>query len=196
MKKFFTVFCLLALLATLFSCHGVPALASTKNTPKLTETKAKKTKKVKSGRKTESVDVLKYVKKGVFDYEAYSKAIKADSPFYNGKVMNFAFGDYIVEISTSLKDPEETEFYIGVGTLENDPMLGEITYFSLFKNWEGSVSVKDGNDVNVPKNGLKLLNRVVDYVHTLKHPDPHKKPKIKGFNFLDWDKMPKAADSD
>ena len=92
--------------------------------------------------------------------------------------MNFAFGDYIVEISTSLKDPEETEFYIGVGTLENDPMLGEITYFSLFKNWEGSVSVKDGNDVNVPKNGLKLLNRVVDYVHTLKHPDPHKKPKI------------------
>jgi len=191
MKKFFTVFCLLALLATLFSCNDVPALASTKNTPKPTETKAKK---VKSSKQKKSVDVMKYVKKGVFDYEGYSKAIKADSPFYNGKVMNFAFGDYIIEISTSLKDPEETEFYIGVGTLENDPMLGEITYFSLFKNWEGSVSVKDGNNVNVPKNGLKLLNRVVDYVHTLKHPDPHKKPKIKGFNFLDWDKMPKEED--
>ena len=61
MKKFFAVFCLLTLLATLFSCSGIPALASTKNTPKPAETK---TKKVKSGRKKESVDVMKYVKKG------------------------------------------------------------------------------------------------------------------------------------
>lgn len=60
MKKFFAVFCLLTLLATLFSCSGIPALASTKNTPKQAETK---TKKVKSGRKKESVDVMKYVKK-------------------------------------------------------------------------------------------------------------------------------------
>ena len=189
MKKFFAVFCLLTLLATLFSCSGIPALASTKNTPKQAETK---TKKVKSGRKKESVDVMKYVKKGVFDYEGYSKAIKADNPFYNGAAINFAFGDYIIEISTSLQSSDE--FYIGVGTLEDDAMLGDITYFSLFKHWEGSVPVKDG--INVPKNGLKLLNKVVDYVHTLKHPDPHKKPKIKGFNFLEWDKMPKAADSD
>ena len=133
-----------------------------------------------------TVSIMKYVKKGVFDYESYSNAVKSFDEFYNGAIVNFAFGNYVVEISTSLQYKDKSEYYIGVGTLDTPYPEGALIYAASFRDWKGSILVDKENGITVPKNGLLRLEKVIRYVKGLKNPDPFQKPEIKGFNFLEW----------
>lgn len=144
--------------------------------------KAKKTKK-----KVKTVSIMKYVKKGVFDYESYSNAVGSFDEFYNGAIVNFAFGNYVIEISTSLQREDKNGYYIGVGTMDSPYPEGALTYAASFRDWKGSILVDKKNGVTVPKKGLLRLEKVIRYVKGLKNPDPYKKPEIKGFDFLEWE---------
>ena len=95
MKKLLAIFCLVTMLTLLFACNGVPALAETDDidnntaTPAAIEqttenganTKTSKPEKAKKKvkKKVKTIDIMKYVKKGVFDYEAYKKAMFSSS---------------------------------------------------------------------------------------------------------------------
>ena len=221
MKKFFAVFCLLTLLATLFSCSGIPALAETDDTNNNTTTpaaieqtaeesvvnnvstptaieqatkngantetsKPEKAKK-KAKKKVKTVDIMKYVKKGVFDYYAYKKAIKASGWYYseNGYYLNYRLNtNYIIEISTHCLDRNKKKYYVGIGFFTNKPLpYSEITYASYSEKWGKSISL--GGNIYVSKEGLLKLQKIVDYVRNQKAPDPYKKPKIKGIKWID-----------
>ena len=221
MKKFFAVFCLLTLLATLFSCSGIPALAETDDTNNNTTTpaaieqtaeesvvnnvstptaieqatkngantetsKPEKAKK-KAKKKVKTVDIMKYVKKGVFDYYAYKKAIKASGWYYseNGYYLNYRLNtNYIIEISTHCLDRSKKKYYVGIGFFTNKPLpYSEITYASYSEKWGKSISL--GGNIYVSKDGLLKLQKIVDYVRNQKAPDPYKKPKIKGIKWID-----------
>lgn len=160
------------------------ANTKTSKPEKAKKKEAKKSKKAK--KKVKTVSIMKYVKKGVFDYESYSNAVKSFDEFYNGAIVNFAFGNYVVEISTSLQYKDKSEYYIGVGTLDTPYPEGALIYAASFRDWKGSILVDKENGITVPKNGLLRLEKVIRYVKGLKNPDPFQKPEIKGFNFLEW----------
>ena len=130
---------------------------------------------------------MKYVKKGVFDYESYSNAVGSFDEFYNGAIVNFAFGNYVIEISTSLQREDKNGYYIGVGTMDSPYPEGALTYAASFRDWKDSILVDKKNGVTVPKKGLLRLEKVIRYVKGLNNPDPYKKPEIKGFDFLEWE---------
>ena len=213
MKKI-TVFCLITMSTLLLSCNGVPALAETDDANNNTATPAaieqtteekstntdiskpekakkkevKKSKKVeKTKKKVKTVSIMKYVKKGVFDYESYSSAVGSFDEFYNGAIVNFAFGNYVIEISTSLQREDKNGYYIGVGTMDSPYPEGALTYAASFRDWKDSILVDKKNGVTVPKKGLLRLEKVIRYVKGLNNPDPYKKPEIKGFDFLEWE---------
>ena len=213
MKKI-TVFCLITMSTLLLSCNGVPALAETDDANNNTATSAaieqtteekstntdiskpekakkkevKKSKKVeKTKKKVKTVSIMKYVKKGVFDYESYSNAVGSFDEFYNGAIVNFAFGNYVIEISTSLQREDKNGYYIGVGTMDSPYPEGALTYAASFRDWKDSILVDKKNGVTVPKKGLLRLEKVIRYVKGLNNPDPYKKPEIKGFDFLEWE---------
>lgn len=201
MKKILIVFCLVAM-TLLFACNGVPALAETDDANNNTATpaaieqtaeesgantntsKPEKAKK-KAKKKVKTVDIMKYVKKGVFDYEAYKKAIKATDLYYGDYYLNYRLNtNYIIEISTHCLDRSKKKYYVGIGFFTNKPLpYSEITYASYSEKWGKSISL--GGNIYVSKDGLLKLQKIIDYVRSQKAPDPYKKPKIKGIKWID-----------
>ena len=200
MKKLLIVFCLVTMLTLLFACNGVPALAETDDidnntaTPAAIEqttenganTKTSKPEKAKkkAKKKVKTIDIMKYVKKGVFDYEAYKKAIGSNL-YYNGYYLNYRLNtNYIIEISTDVLDRNKKKYYVGIGFFTNKPLpYSEITYASYSEKWGKSISL--GGNIYVSKDGLLKLQKIIDYVRSQKAPDPYKKPKIKGIKWID-----------
>ena len=143
--------------------------------------KAKKEAK----KKVQTVSIMKYVNKGVFDYYAYKKAIKASGWYYNGYYLNYRLNtNYIIEISTHVLDRNKKKYYVGIGYFTNKPLpYSEITYASYSEKWGKSISL--GGNIYVSKDGLLKLQKIIDYVRNQKAPDPYKKPKIKGIKWID-----------
>ena len=159
---------------------------ATKNGANTETSKPEKAKK-KAKKKVKTVDIMKYVKKGVFDYYAYKKAIKASGWYYseNGYYLNYRLNtNYIIEISTHCLDRSKKKYYVGIGFFTNKPLpYSEITYASYSEKWGKSISL--GGNIYVSKDGLLKLQKIVDYVRNQKAPDPYKKPKIKGIKWID-----------
>ena len=143
--------------------------------------------KEKAKKKVKTVGIMKYVKKGVFDYYAYKKAIRASGWYYseNGYYLNYRLNtNYIIEISTDCLDLSKKKYYVGIGFFTNKPLpYSEITYASYSEKWGKSISL--GGNVYVSKDGLLKLQKIIDYVRNQKAPDPYKKPKIKGIKWID-----------
>ena len=152
-----------------------------------TETSKPEKAKKKAKKKVKTVDIMKYVKKGVFDYDAYRKAIKASGWYYseNGYYLNYRLNtNYIIEISTDCLDLSKKKYYVGIGFFTNKPLpYSEITYASYSEKWGKSISL--GGNIYVSKDGLLKLQKIIDYVRSQKAPDPYKKPKIKGIKWID-----------
>ena len=152
-----------------------------------TNTKTSKPEKVKkkAKKKVKTVDIMKYVKKGVFDYEAYKKAIGATDLYYGDYYLNYRLNtNYIIEISTHCLDRNKKKYYVGIGFFTNKPLpYSEITYASYSEKWGKSISL--GGNIYVSKDGLLKLQKIIDYVRSQKAPDPYKKPKIKGIKWID-----------
>lgn len=152
-----------------------------------TETSKPEKAKKKAKKKVKTIDIMKYVKKGVFDYEAYKKAIGASGWYYseNGYYLNYRLNtNYIIEISTHCLDRSKKKYYVGIGFFTNKPLpYSEITYASYSEKWGKSISL--GGNIYVSKDGLLKLQKIVDYVRSQKAPDPYKKPKIKGIKWID-----------
>ena len=159
---------------------------ATKNGANTETSKPEKAKK-KAKKKVKTVDIMKYVKKGVFDYYAYKKAIKASGWYYseNGYYLNYRLNtNYIIEISTHCLDRSKKKYYVGIGFFTNKPLpYSEITYASYSEKWGKSISL--GGNIYVSKDGLLKLQKIIDYVRSQKAPDPYKKPKIKGIKWID-----------
>lgn len=159
---------------------------ATKNGADTKTSKPEKAKK-KAKKKVKTVDIMKYVKKGVFDYYAYKKAIKASGWYYsaNGYYLNYRLNtNYIIEISTDCLDLSKKKYYVGIGYFTNKPLpYSEITYASYSEKWGKSISL--GGNIYVSKDGLLKLQKIIDYVRSQKAPDPYKKPKIKGIKWID-----------
>ena len=145
--------------------------------------KPEKAKK-KAKKKVKTIDIMKYVKKGVFDYEAYKKALGSNL-YYNGYYLNYRLNtNYIIEISTDVLDRNKKKYYVGIGFFTNKPLpYSEITYASYSEKWGKSISL--GGNIYVSKDGLLKLQKIIDYVRNQKAPDPYKKPKIKGIKWID-----------
>ena len=153
-----------------------------------TETSKPEKAKKKAKKKVKTIDIMKYVKKGVFDYEAYKKAIGASGWYYseNGYYLNYRLNTnyIIIEISTHCLDRSKKKYYVGIGFFTNKPLpYSEITYASYSEKWGKSISL--GGNIYVSKDGLLKLQKIVDYVRSQKAPDPYKKPKIKGIKWID-----------
>ena len=159
---------------------------ATENDADTKTSKPEKAKK-KAKKKVKTVDIMKYVKKGVFDYYAYKKAIKASGWYYseNGYYLNYRLNtNYIIEISTHCLDRSKKKYYVGIGFFTNKPLpYSEITYASYSEKWGKSISL--GGNIYVSKDGLLKLQKIIDYVRSQKAPDPYKKPKIKGIKWID-----------
>ena len=149
-----------------------------------TETSKPEKAKKKAKKKVKTIDIMKYVKKGVFDYEAYKKALGSNL-YYNGYYLNYRLNtNYIIEISTDVLDRNKKKYYVGIGFFTNKPLpYSEITYASYSEKWGKSISL--GGNIYVSKDGLLKLQKIIDYVRSQKAPDPYKKPKIKGIKWID-----------
>ena len=156
---------------------------ATKNGANTNISKPEKAKK-KAKKKVKTIDIMKYVKKGVFDYEAYKKALGSNL-YYNGYYLNYRLNtNYIIEISTDVLDRNKKKYYVGIGFFTNKPLpYSEITYASYSEKWGKSISL--GGNIYVSKDGLLKLQKIIDYVRSQKAPDPYKKPKIKGIKWID-----------
>ena len=110
-----------------------------------TETSKPEKAKKKAKKKVKTIDIMKYVKKGVFDYEAYKKAIGASGLYYseNGYYLNYRLNtNYIIEISTHCLDRSKKKYYVGIGFFTNKPLpYSEITYASYSEKWGKSISL-------------------------------------------------------
>ena len=157
---------------------------ATKNGANTETSKPEKAKK-KAKKKVKTIDIMKYVKKGVFDYDAYKKAIKATDLYRNLYYLHYRLNtNYIVEISTDCLDLSKKKYYVGIGYFTNKPLpYSEITYASYSEKWGKSISL--GGNIYVSKDGLLKLQKIIDYVRNQKAPDPYKKPKIKGIKWID-----------
>ena len=157
---------------------------ATENDANTKTSKPEKAKK-KAKKKVKTVDIMKYVKKGVFDYEAYKKAIGASGLYYGDYYLNYRLNtNYIIEISTHCLDRNKKKYYVGIGFFTNKPLpYSEITYASYSEKWGKSISL--GGNIYVSKDGLLKLQKIIDYVRNQKAPDPYKKPKIKGIKWID-----------
>lgn len=156
---------------------------ATENDADTKTSKPEKAKK-KAKKKVKTVSIMKYVKKGVFDYEAYKKALGSNL-YYNGYYLNYRLNtNYIIEISTDVLDRNKKKYYVGIGYFTNKPLpYSEITYASYSEKWGKSISL--GGNIYVSKDGLLKLQKIIDYVRSQKAPDPYKKPKIKGIKWID-----------
>ena len=157
---------------------------TTENGANTKTSKPEKAKK-KVKKKVKTIDIMKYVKKGVFDYEAYKKAIGASGLYRNWYYLNYRLNtNYIIEISTDCLDLSKKKYYVGIGFFTNKPLpYSEITYASYSEKWGKSISL--GGNIYVSKDGLLKLQKIIDYVRSQKAPDPYKKPKIKGIKWID-----------
>ena len=200
MRKSLLVFCCVTLLvALLFGCNGVPALAAINNTDinttlatlekttkKATVPNISKTVKKKKVSKN-TISFKKYMKNGKFDCVAF--ALDMGGMYARDCIINvnFLFEEgFFLTISTD-SQYEKGRYFIGIGTLDYDEKLliedCELTYFAMLDDW--GKSIKTHQKVALPSNGLQHLKKLAKYM--LKNPDASKKPtKIKGLKGLKW----------
>lgn len=209
MKKLLIVFCLATILTLLFACNGVPALAETDDanndaaTPAAIEqavekdvtsdaiivNKKAKKKSTKNKKSTKSFNVMKYVKKGKFDWKAYSKAIGAKRvDLFSSNVNLFLPGNCCITITsdnvrTKKLDGENYLFIIYNQDVDYDE--SEATFFFESEDWGKKIETKDGG--SVASVALEKAYSVAKYLR--KHPDVTKKPKIKGFDWIDGSRI-------
>lgn len=209
MKKLLIVFCLATILTLLFACNGVPALAETDDANNdaaapaaieqtvekdvtsdaiIVNKKAKK-ESTKNKKSTKSFNVMKYVKKGKFDWKAYSKAIGAKRvDLFSSNVNLFLPGNCCITITsdnvrTKKLDGENYLFIIYNQDVDYDE--SEATFFFESEDWGKKIETKDGG--SVASVALEKAYSVAKYLR--KHPDVTKKPKIKGFDWIDGSRI-------
>lgn len=207
MKKLLIVFCLVTM-TLLFACNGVPALAETDDADNNTATPAaieqtvekdvtsdapvinKKAKKsTKNKKSTKTFNVMKYVKKGKFDWKAYSKAIGAKRvDLFSSNVNLFLPGNCCITITsdnvrTKKLDGENYLFIIYNQDVDYDE--SEATFFFESEDWGKKIETKDGG--SVASVALEKAFLVTKYLK--KHPDITKKPKVKGIDWIDGSRI-------
>ena len=209
MKRLLIVFCLATILTLLFACNGVPALAETDDanndaaTPAAIEqtvekdvtsdaiivNKKAKKKSTKNKKSTKSFNVMKYVKKGKFDWKAYSKAIGAKRvDLFSSNVNLFLPGNCCITITsdnvrTKKLDGENYLFIIYNQDVDYDE--SEATFFFESEDWGKKIETKDGG--SVASVALEKAFLVTKYLK--KHPDITKKPKVKGIDWIDGSRI-------
>ena len=194
MRKNLLVFCCVTLLvALLFGCNGVPALAASMkvnetsvgtNASKVAKrTTIKKDIKKKKKKSRKVVKIENYIKNGKFNYKSYGKAMGADRVDGFEGTINFLFKEgFFAVLSTDQQDAGKNEYFIAIGYLNKEDYVDYVmTYFMTSNDWGNSVGTQKG--VFVSENGIKDLYKVVNYM--LKHPDPYEKPKIDGMEWRD-----------
>ena len=204
MRKNLLVFCCATLLtALLFGCNGVPAFAASgdtnaqlvktekgKKSAEITVLKESVKKEKPSKKNKKNAGVKKYIKKGIFDYKKYTKDIGADLADQHSINVDFLFQEgFFISICTS-KQREENRYYIAIGFLDFFEDEYELTYFTVFDDWEDSVKLK--KDIFLPSSGLQHIKKIASYM--VKNSDPYKKPEIKGTKW-DWRDASEFADS-
>ena len=159
------------------------------NTSKPEKAKKKEAKKAKKSTKT--FNVMKYVKKGVFDWKAYGKAIGAKEVDVFGTNINMLLSKYCyITITSDLvrtKKIDGKSYLFIIYNLDVEYDEPEATFFFESKDWGKKIATEDGGSVS-----SVALEKAYDIAKYLKkHPDLHKKPKIKDIKWINGSEISK-----
>ena len=154
------------------------------NTSKPEKAKKKEAKKAKKSTKT--FNVMKYVKKGVFDWKAYGKAIGSTRVILHNTNVNLMLpGGCCITITSDAVDGKDDnlvgKYLLIIYNLVVDYDEPEVTFFFESEDWGLKFETKDGGHVSSV--GLEYAYKVAKYLSKDPEVYKYKKPNLKG---VDW----------